>query len=736
MGRSRIALGLVVALLGAGCPPAAEPEVDAGPYIEPFDRVPLLFRANGSQFELATEAGWEPFFMNGVNFGLAQPGRNPGDIVTNREDIRRWLELAGELGTNNIRLYTLQSPEFYQEFLLYQRRHPDRPLWLVQGIWLDELEVETYVEQTDGFRDEIHTVIDAVHGNRQIDVRFGKAFGNYTADVSPFIIAWLIGREADPHVCEATDQAYPEMTSYTGEYLSVYGVHAMEVFVCWSMDEVMAYAHKEYDTQRPVGWSNWPTLDPLYHPTEPHDPEVSSEDFTEIDTAGFVVEPANLAGIYASYHAYPYFPEFIIYDPLYLMVDDAHGPNSYLGYLLDLKAHYHMMPLIIGEYGIPSSRGNGKFSPSGMHHGYHDEVGQGLGNVRQLQAIRDSGCAGGILFAWIDEWFKRSWVVERTELPKDRRQVWFNVMNPEQNFGLLAMDPAMPGTRQVDGMLDDWSGLPLVDKPVGHVRALWASADAEAVFLRLDVEPGAIDFDETVYYVGIDTIDSALGDTRFPDGLDATSPAGMEFVVRLDGYDTSEVLVQPSYDVYGFWHWILEEGEVNRPTPSDAGEFRSIWTIVNIEAFLDFEPFKPRLELHTGLLRHGTADPHHMEFDSLTDLHIDAKAGSIELRMPWTLLNFTDPSQRELLMDDLATKEIERAETPGLRFAVVAATPGGEGAPPRTTDRLPAVGVTPRFTWDTWEVPTFVERIKPAYYIFQAGIAELGLSTVTPGVLP
>ena len=49
-------------------------------------------------------------------------------------------------------------------------------------------------------------------------------------------------------------------------------------------------------------------------------------------------------------------------------------------------------------------------------------------------------CAGGIVFAWQDEWFKRTW---NNELFNDheRRPYWSDVQTCEQMFGFLCFDP-------------------------------------------------------------------------------------------------------------------------------------------------------------------------------------------------------------------------------------------------------------------------------------------------------
>ncbi len=51
-------------------------------------------------------------------------------------------------------------------------------------------------------------------------------------------------------------------------------------------------------------------------------------------------------------------------------------PDNYYCYLKDLKEHNKGMPLIIAEYGLPSSRGNSHYTPLGFNQGGHSEEAQ------------------------------------------------------------------------------------------------------------------------------------------------------------------------------------------------------------------------------------------------------------------------------------------------------------------------------------------------------------------------
>ncbi len=142
------------------------------------------------------------------------------------------------------------------------------------------------------------------------------------------------------------------------------------------LDGLMQYENEQYQSV--------PTtrIFILAHPGSP-DPSNrrracwKSEDLEQIDLAN-LLHTETSPGFFIGYHAYPYYPDFIIQDPIYLAESDSIGPNSYLGYLKDLKAHYQDIPLIIAEFGVPSSWGAGHLAPSGMHHGGISEEEQGI----------------------------------------------------------------------------------------------------------------------------------------------------------------------------------------------------------------------------------------------------------------------------------------------------------------------------------------------------------------------
>ena len=115
--------------------------------------------------------------------------------------------------------------------------------------------------------------------------------------------------------------------------------------------------------------------------------------------------------------------------------------------------------------------------------------------------------------------------------------------------------------------------------------------------------------------------------------------------------------------------------------------------------------------------------------------------GFIEARIPWSLLNVTDPSARRVI-DDSERKipgPVGTSITPGFRFVLAAITaekPLWEGGgtfhlslPAAQKRRIPK---PPLFTWPTWEQPTFYRFRKQSFPIYQKALTETPDEPRTP----
>jgi hypothetical protein len=181
------------------------------------------FRAHGAFFEIDRRdgKGWQKFFVNAVNLAIAKPGFVPGELhAATRADYDRWLQDIWAMNANAIRTYTLHFPVFYVALDEFNRKHRERPLWLIQGVWPDEIEHGDYItDATKQLDEEIRYVVDALHGKADIAPRFGKAYGKYEHDASEWLMAWLPGHEMDGHLAEAGNKKWVGYDTYSGKYV-------------------------------------------------------------------------------------------------------------------------------------------------------------------------------------------------------------------------------------------------------------------------------------------------------------------------------------------------------------------------------------------------------------------------------------------------------------------------------------------------------------------------------------
>lgn len=658
---------------------------------------PIPFRAVEGHLEVFDGARFQPIFIKGMNMGVALPGTQPGELAPTVEDYDRWFAMLGEMGINTLRLYTLHYPRFYQRLHFYNMQHPTRPLYVFHGIWLDEEDpTKNLRDMQSHYDDNIVESVECVHGNRYVFERLGRGHGEYDTDISPWVIGWLVGREVFPDEVQTTNRIPGARSRHEGTYLSLPSGSETEVWWAQRVDQIAAYELEHYGVQRPISVSSWPTLDPIRHPTEGSG---ASEDQEQLDLANLDTSRYP-AGYFASYHAYPYYPDWMSEDPRYVPARDAIGPNSYFGYLQDLRAHYYPKPLVIAEVGVPSSWGNAHYAHSGMDHGGQDEPKQGSDDVRLFRNAYDTHTGGAILFAWIDEWWKRTWIVDELALPRDRYKLWHNVTSPEQNFGLLGFEIAPP----------DFTALPATEGS-GRVARIRATADAE--YFHLEIRLTSPLASGEALTVGYDTYDDERGESVLPSGVRTAQRS--EFALTVTAPRTAELFVMDAYDQFGVWHdtqaaWHnktdgeLPPGRPYKSVTSDGGKWNLVRWKNNSEHGSDDGVYNfPETVQEIGRLRMRDASEPETGQSAVV-----VGGDTLTIRIPWTLLQVTDPSDLRVLDDNPKTRERETTLTEGFRIAV---SLGAE------------LVETPRLKWARWDrVPAYKERRKLSYATFAEGL--------------
>ena len=681
-----------------------------------FDGSDIKYSAkvNGRNFLVYINGKWQEKFLKGVNIGAGKPGAFPGELAISKEEYLRWFKYISDMNADMIRVYTTQKPVFYDALFEFNKLS-NKPLYLMHGVWVNE---ELISKLNDAYADEekikgdfvkdAKNIVDIIHGNAQLPFQYGFASGKYESDVSKYVIGWILGIEWDYQFVEGTNKNNPSRSLYLGKYLYTDGASPFEVFLCEVGDEVLSYEATKYAMFRPISYTNWPSTDMLKHPNEPLD----KEDIVEVNVEHIKPQKNFSPGVFASYHIYPYYPDFMNYQKEYTNFKDDNGEiNTYKAYLRDLFAH-HTVPVLVAEFGVPASRGKAHNALySGYNQGNHDEPEQGEIMKNLLKDIYDEGYCGGLVFAWQDEWFKRTWNTMNLDLP-DTRAYWSNPQTNEQEFGLLAFDPGQEKCKcYVDGDISDW----VSDKQIytTYNISLFVKSDEKYVYLM--AKTTNFDFNKDYIYIPVDSVEGQ-GNKIYSD-KDLKFNRAADFLIQIKGQSDSRIFVNAHYDPFYFIY--AEELEMipkNLEYKNDnTGIFNPMYLALCRKLFLpEDKMIIPFSQYETGVLKYGNANPEETDFNSLADFCY--KDGNIEIRIPWQLFNVMDPSTKIVMGDFYKNASIKGQKTEGFYF-------GAKIIKDSLYDNNEIeMGY---YSWDPWTVPTFHERLKPSYYTLKDAFRDL-----------
>lgn len=681
--------------------------------INPNAPISTWTRTEEKRIQIDTGDGWEDFEIRGVDMGVGIPGHFATDYAIDKQTYLRWFKHIKEMGANTVRVYILQSPSFYEALYEYNHDNPD-PLYLIHGVWIDDYNQNSHMdgfdpEYKDRFISDCRTVVDVIHGRRWVELGRLTASGMYVTDVSQWVLGYIIGVEWEAPTVAYTDNSNELIGSYHGTYISTTSeASAFEIMLAEVGDDMLNYEAARYKEQRLLAFSNWATTDPLDYPRAI---QVFFEKYTSVDVEHIVAEDKLVSGMFASYHIYPYYPDYLQFIPEYSQYKDKRGEvNTYLAYLKTIVDH-HSIPVVISEFGIPSARGSAQTDVNThRNQGNMSESEQGLAIARCYDDIMEAGCAGSCIFSWHDEWFKRTWNtmanVDLLETP-----YWSDYQTNEQYFGLLSFDPGTERSKSyVDGDDEEWSDSDVIGSSEG--RTLSMKYDEKFIYFMVrgdDVN------ESTKLYLPIDTTQKSGSSTSTDPQVSFDRNA--DFLIVLDGKENSRVLVQERYEVLRAMQLRAMTGEdpyINIPD-ADSPTFKPISLLLQTltdtgvisNAITDDKiPVSDQYfykSYETGKLTYGNANPAEKDYNSLADFCYGD--GFVEIKLPWQLLNFSNPSDMQIHDDYYEHYGVENMSIDRMYVGV------GAGSQTITLHELPLNG------WG--ETVTYHERLKESYFVMQ-----------------
>ena len=721
----------------------------------PDEPVTTFMKTEGKSIRMERDGQYVPFEIRGVDMSSGLPGHWSTDYAVDKETYLRWFEYIQELGANTVRVYIALQDDFYNAFYEYNTAREalgEEPLWLIHGVWVNDYMQNSHRDAYDEdllntLIDDSKTVIDILHGQKVMSLGRGLGSGSYRHDVSRWVLGYILGVEWESTLVAYTNQTSGALSSYEGTYLyTTEDATPFEAFLCRVGDGVITYESSRYKQQRLVAFSNWPTTDPFSYPVTV---AYGREKYACVDVEHIKSKQDFQSGMFISYHIYPYFPDYLevmrkgdeftdaevsrrlgptIRATLeyreskleapgirnYLSPSDYYDRqgryNTYIAYLRAIN-RYHSLPVVISEYGVSTGRGMAQEDiNTGRNQGHMTEQEQGQAIIDCYQDIMDAGCAGSCVFTWQDEWFKRTWnTMHAVDL--DKTPYWSDYQTNEQYFGLLTFDPGKEESIcYVDGDDGEWTE----EDVVSFSEGMELSTKYDEKFIYFLLRKDGLSPEVDTLYIPVDTTPKSGSTYCRNYGVAFERPC--DFLIVIRGRDESRVMVQQRYEclrsTYAYDYY--EDDPYVTPPERDTPVFERIYLPLIQRDFLkDPDVTTPTgTKYETGLLRHGNANPEAEDFDSLADFCFGD--GFVEIRLPWQLLNFSNPSQMMIHDDYYECYGVENLRIDEIYVGVGSA---GDATHRIRMDAVPLKG------WG--KKVTSHERLKRSYYILQSYWAAL-----------
>ena len=628
--------------------------------------------------------------INGINISSTKPGSFPGDFKANKEDYIRWFNYIKELNLNCLRVQGLMNPEFYEALYEFNLNN-NKPLYLLQGISLNEVALEDGEDiqgekVSDEFKKNIKITIDAIHGNK-IPTLSSNSKKIYETNISKYVIGYTIGNEL-----AYDDIIYSEIINdlkdFKGKYLQDKdNASDTEKYLSYMADYLLEYESKNYKEQRIINFVS--VEDDIMKFLRDGYVNKKNKEKRFIDIENIEKTEDFKSGIFVSYNVSIAKDESLI------------NKNILHKYFTELNK-YHSVPVVISEYSVPSARMAGDFIKNDEK-GYITEKEQGNMLIEAYNAIKESGCAGGILFEWQDSWYRSSWNTKEL-FTLDKSAYWSNAQVFSQNFGLLSFEPGdEKKVSYPDESINEWKENNLI----GSNDELTLSMKEDEKYLYFLVEFNKPIDDGDRIYIDLDVTPNS-GVNRYEEKK-LTFENNVDFIIDL-GKENSRVLVHEYYDTFKFIESRNElKADPNKINVEKNGQGFSVVKLYYKEKSYSevTNTFKDSKSYETGKLVLGNGNPKSEEFNSVADYYINDNY--IELRIPWGLLNFKDPSTKSIIDNFYETFSFDSKRIDYINVGVTRKNTNEEGS------RL----VSKKFKLDSWVKPKYHERLKESYYMLK-----------------
>lgn len=662
-------------------------------------------KTKGKDIYIVKNDKWEKLEIVGVGLDSTKPGAFPSENLVSEEDYLRWIKDIYDMGANCIKVSNLMGANFYKALDKFNKDKKN-PIYLMQGIYFDEKLLKNGKDPqgskaSSAFKDNIKLVIDSVHGN-PYNKEKPDILQVYKTDISKYVIGYSLGIQFAKH-----DLIYTEIMNnkkpYDGKYMYTdKNSSSFESYLAKMGDYAVDYEFSTYKKQSLIsfiGTSAHHIASSVENPNKKN--ILSSKDTNEefknfIDVEDIKAKRGLKTGIVASYNIYPSYTELKEYD------------GNIGKYFEDINKHYSI-PVIIGEIGIPSSRSGGDFNEN-IDKGYITEQEQGKALVDIYKAVKKSKLAGCFIFEFQDSWYSSSWNTKDNKI-LDRSAYWSDAQTYSQSFGLMTFEPGrLKVTPYPDDKLDEWSEKNVISKDKDYSLSM-QSDEKYLYFMIKSSDKTSLKKDDI--YIDLDTTPKSGSKKSTQYGLQFDNP--VDFIIKINDQGNSMVMAQEYYNGFDFYEnksLYEKRPDLIKHTP-DMDYFSPIYIETRPKMFIKSQgETKEKVTYETGKLTKGNSNPESKDFNSAADYYMGNDY--VEVRIPWALLNFMDPSTKQIA-DDF----YENFKTKPMKINDI-----NVGVTIKENEKvITRIKSTP-YKLNGWSVPKYHERLKKSYYILKEELSK------------
>lgn len=607
------------------------------------------FKTNGNKIEVYNDESWMPITIKSVTLDYFFPNID----VPDEEYFYNQIEMIADMQANTIKLNDLFPPTFYDSLLKYNTTH-NEPLYLIQSVKMDTTSLN---ENPDPFKldnlvpynNKISTYISAIHGDVTIPTREDNARiygGKYTSDVSKYTLSYILGADWNPEIINSTNANRLDKEDVNSIFFETIDARPFEVFIANFLEHTVGYERDKYKFNTPISLLNSPktdTIDQAYN-SDPMD------NLASINPS--VIKPKKDVSFFVSYELFPYEPDFLNLNPKYTKFIDHRGnTNNYAGYLNDLIPT-HEVPVFISEFGIPSSRGISKISTSNKNKGKNSEKDQGEIISSMFEDIVYQGAIGGSINSWQDNWSKNNNIS------------WLDRQNPDSNFGLISYDSEFDffkaNYKDLKNYNNDEAIFSSDKKDENIIESVYINNDHKNIYFNIKYKK-LNDINNLKTNIFISTLLDQGSISNNINKYKTKLPSN--FLINLDfnSPNNSKMYIHSYYDLFNYKYGQIEQFiETNEEFSNKENNiFNPINTLIS-RPYIDSVTGNtlPLLSYETGQL-YGDIIADDTIVDSIYDYVFIEKDNLLKIKIPWSLLNFTNPSIKEVLGDFRVSEDID-----------------------------------------------------------------------------